>query len=59
VGFDKAPTTPWGGVFMIDENEDEDINNGQCYADYVCAYAPPEEKMYCNTIPPECGKPVN
>jgi prepilin-type N-terminal cleavage/methylation domain-containing protein len=54
LGFDKAPTTPWGGVFMIDANEAENGWGGVCLSDYICAYAPPEKKMYCAEIPPTC-----
>jgi prepilin-type N-terminal cleavage/methylation domain-containing protein len=59
LGFDKAPTTPWGGIFMIDENEDEYGSGAPCHGDYICAYAPPEQKQYCKIVPPTCGKPVN
>jgi len=58
LGFDKAPTTPWGGIFMIDDNEDE-FSERDCYGDYICAYAPPEQRQYCKMVPPTCGKPAN
>jgi prepilin-type N-terminal cleavage/methylation domain-containing protein len=56
LGFDKAPTTPWGGVFTIDENDEEWA--GICVADYICAYVPPENKQYCKPVPPTCGKSI-
>ncbi len=61
LGFDKAPTTPWGGIFMIDDNENENdsSSNTNCHGDYICAYAPPEKRQYCKIVPPTCGKPIN